>query len=682
MGGRPPSINRPEAGFRLKLLYFPASVSRVPLLAVLAVLALSSGAQAAVPRSCPQRFACPALRVPLDHTGAVAGTITIRYAVQRHVPASRPVLVALSGGPGQSSVSAADSFALSLAPALRRYRLVVLDQRGTGQSGALSCPVIQAEDGLAPVVPQELAGCAAQIGPRRAFYSTVDSVYDLDALRRALGVEKIALMGVSYGTFVAQQYARVFPQRTDKLILDSVVSATGIDGYLLDTYLRMPRVLREQCARGACAGITNDPVRDVAKLVRTLEAHPLHGTTYDFRGRPRPTRYDSADDLANILIGGDLNPYVQAALPAAIHAANAGDPTLLLRLRRDSAGPPIRLADLSAGLNVVTNCQDTRLPYSFAMPLPDRPPLLDQGLTLGDQALYPFTHATVASNSVAHDCLQWPDTPGISPPSTAPLPDVPALILDGRLDMRTPLENGRVLARELPHARIVTVPGTGHDELDSDLTGCADRALQRFVDREHVGDPCHGKTNAVDPYPIAPTRLDGFRVAPGTHGSRGRVVSAAIVSAIDARVAVLQDLYAGYAALRGGGLRGGSYELRGSDRLVLRSYRYLRSVRVSGTVRLGAGTVGGHLRVNGPGRLDGVLTLDRRGGASGTIGGAHVQTRNARSASAAALRGAAHFPSARTLARAWRLAPCARARRGPRTPGATRTARVPSRPCG
>ena len=96
-------------------------------------------------------------------------------------------------------------------------------------------------------------------------------------------------MGVSYGTFVAQQYARVFPQRTDKLILDSVVSATGIDGYLLDTYLRMPRVLREQCARGACAGITKDPVGDVAKLVRTLEAHAA--ARHDLRLPRAPARH-------------------------------------------------------------------------------------------------------------------------------------------------------------------------------------------------------------------------------------------------------------------------------------------------------------------------------------------------------------------------------------------------------
>jgi pimeloyl-ACP methyl ester carboxylesterase len=653
-------------------------VSRVSLLAALAAIALLPAAPAAA-RSCPASFACPALTVPLDHSGRVPGTLTIRYAVQRHQPSSLPVLVALSGGPGQSSVSAADSFAFSLAPALRRYRLVVLDQRGTGQSGVLNCPVIQHEDGLAPVVPQELADCAALIGPQRAFYSTVDSVYDIEALRQALGVQKIALMGVSYGTFVAQQYARVFPQNTDKLILDSVVGADGIDAYLLDTYLRMPRVLREQCARQVCAGITNDPVADVAKLAGTLEAQGLHGTTYDAAGRPRATQYDRAADLANILIGADLNPWVQAALPASIHAANAGDPAMLLRLRRPTAGTPIRLEDLSAGLNVTTNCQDTRLPFALSTPFADRPALLDSGLTLGDQALYPFTHAIVAGNSVAHDCLLWPDADGISVPSTAPLPDVPALILDGRMDLRTPLENGRLLARELPHARVVAVPGTGHDELDSDLTGCADEALKRFVDREHVGNPCHGVTNAVDPFPVAPRTLSGFRAAPGTHGERGRIVSAALVSAIDARVAVLQDLYAGFSKLAGGGLRGGSYELSSGGRIVMHAYRYVSSVRVSGALRL----LTGRIRVDGPGRLDGTLVIDRKGRASGRIGGKPVRTRLARSAAAAAaLRAGGRFPSARTLARAWRLAPCVRGRRGLRTPGATLTARAPSRLCG
>jgi pimeloyl-ACP methyl ester carboxylesterase len=678
-----PSIKRPEPSCRLKVVYLHASVPRVPLLALALALVLSPAAHAATPERCngQPRFACATLTVPLDHAGRVPGAIAIRYALQRRVPASRPVLVALSGGPGQSSVKAAESFALSLEPALRRYRLAVLDQRGTGASGALSCPVIQHEDGLAPVVPQELADCAARIGSRRAFYSTADSARDLESLRQALGVQRIALMGVSYGTFVAQQYARMYPEHTDRLILDSVVAADGVDPFLLDTYLRMPRVLREQCARGACAGVTKDPVADVAKLVRALEKGALAGPTYDFRGRRSETRYETADDLANILIGADLNPYVQAALPAAIHAAVGGDPAMLLRLRRATAGPPTKLADLSAGVNVATNCQDTRLPYPLSAPLADRPALLEQGLALDDRALYPFTRATVASNSIAHDCLLWPGDAAVSPPSQAPLPDVPALILDGRLDLRTPLENGLELARELPHARVVTVPGTGHDELDSDLTGCTAVALKRFVDRARVGDPCRGRTNAVDPYPIAPRTLKGFRVAPGTRGARGRVVSAALVSAIDARVGVLQDLYAGFSELRGGGLRGGSYALAGGDRMVLHGYRYVASVRVSGSLRLGAGDTKGRIRVDGPGRLDGTLVLDGHGGARGAIGGRAMRVRRVRRAAAAALHGAS-FPAARTLARAERLAPCVRARRGLRTPGATPTARVPARRCG
>ncbi len=105
------------------------------------------------------------------------------------------------------------SFVMSLAPALTRYRLAVLDQRGTGRSGLLRCPALQKLTTLAPFTPQGIADCATTIGPRRAFYGTIDTVDDLEALRKALGVRRIALMGVSYGTYVATQYARVHPDR-------------------------------------------------------------------------------------------------------------------------------------------------------------------------------------------------------------------------------------------------------------------------------------------------------------------------------------------------------------------------------------------------------------------------------------------------------------------------------------
>ena len=462
----------------------------------------------------------------------------------------------------------------------------MLDQRGTGASGALSCPVIQREDGLAPVVPSELADCAARIGTRRAFYSTVDSVRDIDALRQQLGVDKIALMGVSYGTFVAQQYARLFPSTPTGSSSTPSSAPTGSTRTCSTPTCGCRACCASSARRARATGITDDPVADVAALVGTLEKGGISGPTYDHRGRRHTTRYGSADDLANILIGADLNPYVQAALPAAIRAAAEGDPAMLLRLRRATAGPPTKLADLSAGLNVATNCQDTRLPYALSTPFADRPALLDQGLTLDDQALYPFTHATVESNSIAHDCLQWPDAEGISPPSTAPLPDVPGA--DPRRPAgpahaagERPGDRARAAARERrdgPRQRPRRARQRHHG-LHRHGPAPLRRRTARWATRARAGrTPCRRTRSRR-------ARCRGFRMAPGVGGARGRVVSAALVSALDARVSVLEDLFAGFEHLRGGGLRGGSYELKGSDRLVLHGYRYTRSVRISGVLR-------------------------------------------------------------------------------------------------
>ena len=87
----------------------------------------------------------------------------------------------------------------------------MLDQRGTGESGAIGCPGVQALRTLDPIRPETVAECAASLGATRTFYSTPDTVLDLDALRARLGADRIALMGVSYGTHVALQYARTFP---------------------------------------------------------------------------------------------------------------------------------------------------------------------------------------------------------------------------------------------------------------------------------------------------------------------------------------------------------------------------------------------------------------------------------------------------------------------------------------
>ena len=136
-------------------------------------------------------------------------------------------LFVLAGGPGQG----AGDFYASVAPAFARIRrdrdIVLLDQRGTGASHALSCPGEEAQ--LYPASDAEVAAFArrclealrAQADP--AFYTTSIAVADLERVRAALGYERIDLYGISYGTRVAQQYLRRFPARVRALILDGVV---------------------------------------------------------------------------------------------------------------------------------------------------------------------------------------------------------------------------------------------------------------------------------------------------------------------------------------------------------------------------------------------------------------------------------------------------------------------------
>jgi pimeloyl-ACP methyl ester carboxylesterase len=602
------------------------------------VLLAPAGATALTLRPCADQpgFGCGTLRVPLDRTGATPGTVALRVAAEdsKAARAKPGLLIALSGGPGQSGADGASSFAQTLKPLLRDHRLVTLDQRGTGRSGALACPEVQRLDGLDAFTPAAVAACAQRVGPRRRFYGTRDTVADLDAIRVAFGAHKLSLMGVSYGTYVAAQYARVHPATTEQLVLDSVVGPDGVNPFLLDSYSRLGRILREQCARLRCRGVTADPLADVGVLVRQLQAGSIRGRTLDARGHAHTATYTTGEQLFFALIAGDLNPYLQAALPGAIAAAAAGDPAPLARLRAVAAGGPTLVRDLSAGLNVITGCVDARLPYALTSPLAGRRAAAEATLAGVDPAAYaPWDAGTVLSSSYADDCLAFPDAGNA--PSAAPLPKVPTLLLSGRLDIRTPLENAQAVQAQIPGAQRVTVPGTGHDELDSDSTGCAALALRRYAAGRRIGTPCAGKTNGVTPFPRPPRALSAYRSAPGVRGDRGRVLFAVLDTAADARVTLLQRLFGGL-PLAAGGLRSGRFSSdRRVDRVRLADYGYLRGVRVTGTLRPRGGALVGRVAVRAPHGLGGTLVLTTRG-AAGTLGGRAVRYRPSAARAAAA----------------------------------------------
>jgi pimeloyl-ACP methyl ester carboxylesterase len=185
---------------------------------VLGAMVMAPALPAAV--ECPDGATCSSIRVPLDHTGAVPGTLPLTYA---RVPATGTrtgTIAILTGGPGQDAIAQTRGYSAVLKPARVHNDLLLVDQRGGGGSGAVDC-----DDSRAPAAP----ACADKLGALRPFLSTAETASDLEDLRATLGIERMALFGVSYGTRLATEYARRYPERTIAVVLDSAIYPGGPD---------------------------------------------------------------------------------------------------------------------------------------------------------------------------------------------------------------------------------------------------------------------------------------------------------------------------------------------------------------------------------------------------------------------------------------------------------------------
>jgi pimeloyl-ACP methyl ester carboxylesterase len=560
---------------------------------------------------------CTRIAVPLDRSGALPGTIGLRVA-RIPGPPHASTLVYLSGGPGSSGVDELESILWSISSVTTSYRVITFDQRGTGRSGLLRCPELESDLRLRSSAAG--AACADRLGPARSHYTTADSVEDLEAVRRALGVERISLLGISYGTELALAYARAHPDRVERLALDSVVDPGDRDPFGLAGFRAIGATLRALCPAG-CAGVSADPAADIARLVARLRTAPMRGAVVDGHGRPR-TRSLTAVTIADLLYDADYDPALRAGVPAAVRAALAGDAAPLLRL----AAAGTALASLPApaefsSARYAAICEETPLPWDATTPVADRmAEARRRAAALGPQAFLPFDFATAAADEIDL-CLRWPsregspwDASGASGASGA-YPDVPALLLQGGEDLRTPPEASARVAAQLPGAVRVMVPGVGHGTITADPSGCAAGVLLRFLAGDPVGANCPRRPTGVPAVAVPPRRLrdvaGGSRVA--------RTVAAVGLTLDDVRFALSPAFF----TRAGGGLRGGRYRDSGRHGLVLEGYEAVTGVRLSGRWhgrRL-------QLRVGGRAAARGTLTVTPTGAYRGTLAGAHVQGR-------------------------------------------------------
>jgi pimeloyl-ACP methyl ester carboxylesterase len=294
------------------------------------------------------------------------------------------------------------------------------------------------------VVPRAVvANCASKLGAVRRYYSTPETVADIESLRVALRVERLTLDGVSYGSYVAERYALTYPRRVARLVLDSVVPQRGVDPLYLAALEAAGRVLRDACASQRCG---RDPALDVRAVLRI---------------------YHNGPQLLNGLVAEGLAVPSFTDVLGPLHEAALGHPQPLERFMAlvasaDRASPD----ELSQGLHESTLCLDLAAPWNPAAPSAHRAAALRQALAgMPSSELFPFDPATAYGNGLAQGCLDWPPT---IPPAVADgdpsanLPPVPVLLLAGEHDLSTPLAWAREEAAKAPDGRLVIVPGAGH----------------------------------------------------------------------------------------------------------------------------------------------------------------------------------------------------------------------------
>ncbi|MER7768776.1 alpha/beta fold hydrolase [Kitasatospora sp. NPDC096140] len=415
---------------------------------------------------CPDapEFTCGTLTVPLDHSGATPGSLDLAVAVARNTDAPKGDLLFLTGGPGQPGVPSMKRIASKLEPVLKDYRLVMYDQRGTGR-GALQCPGLQEDMGssdLAAPRRQSIADCAAALGPNARYYSTADTVTDIDLLRHALGDRRLTLDGVSYGTVVAKRYALAHPAHVARLVLDSVAPPQGFDPLDLAALPATARVLRAACRATGC---TTDPAADLAATVR---------------------RYGNGAQILSALTGYEFIDPDYGGVPEILHEAAAGQPAKLqeffavIHREVDSASAE----ELSQGLHSAALCADSHFPWGTTdTPVAGRAAALErtrQRLTA--EQTWPYDAATATGLGSLLVCLDWPREPVPPiPPAHRKLPDVPVLLLGGDRDLATPYE-WLYQQAELAHdPTIVIVSGAAHSVQNRAANPAGRQAVYDFL---------------------------------------------------------------------------------------------------------------------------------------------------------------------------------------------------------
>jgi pimeloyl-ACP methyl ester carboxylesterase len=425
-----------------------------------------------------QNVICGYLSVPEDRHNPKSRKIQLAVATFK-TPSANPApdpVIFLQGGPGGRIVKdiagAITSGFLDLQTQFGNHDLILVDQRGTGYSTpSLQCPEVvrlqyQTDVNVTPqqsvtIQNQALAQCRSRLvgeGINLSAYTTYTDANDIHDLIGALGYSQVDIYGVSYGTRLALEIMRSFPQHIRSVILDSTVPPQlRLLTSVPSSTARVFNTLFQGCASDPGCNAQYPNLASVFySLITTLNAHPVtFQTTDQSTGTGSHTVLFHGDDLVNLAFTSFYVAQAIPLVPQLIYQVRNGDYSDASRLY----GALIFDDSVSWGMYYSVECAedvDFLNSATVAAAAQAYPPALRPDQLIGLEGELPA-------------CANWGVRKVATSESQPVTSAIPTLVMESEYDPITPPANGDLVAQTLSHSYKFLFPGVGHGAMLSNL---------------------------------------------------------------------------------------------------------------------------------------------------------------------------------------------------------------------
>lgn len=425
---------------------------------------------------------CGTLTVPEDRANPTGRQIELHIAV---IPAIKrnpepDALFLLAGGPGQSAIETFPAMLRLMFNVHEDRDIVLVDQRGTGESNPLRCIDPEDETLETEEVLAVLKSCPQSLDADLRFYTTEIAMTDLDDVREALGYETINIYGASYGTRAALTYLRMFPTRVRTVTLDAVVDP----GFVIfmdaaqDGQAALDSLFARCDADQACSTTFPNLRSEFDELLTRLETSPAEITIpHPLTHKPLELTVER-EMITNMVFNTLYVPDLVATLPLSIHAAYADENYVPL-----ISGAFLVSAGLYDGMFYAVTCTEDA-PLISAEEAAER----SEGTVFGNRTL-----------DFVETCAAWPKGT-VSPEFRDPIAsDVPVLIFSGDADPITPPAHAEEVSETLTNELHLVFAGMGHGNL---ANRCTTNLFKDFIESASIDGLDTSCVDGIEPPPF------------------------------------------------------------------------------------------------------------------------------------------------------------------------------------